>query len=350
MARPSFLQLTISSIQLTLFVFFGIFSVPVVLLADETIQPKPYYRTQLLSGFTKARQTVRVSSEVAGKCIAFSAEIGAALPESGVLAEIDDTFINLDMQTNRLEIESIRRQLLTEKKMLGRYTTLIDKNSATQAKLDEVKLNVDLNEMKLKSLNTQYRRLHENLARHTITAPKDWILVKQMIEPGEYVVPGQAIASIGDFSQLLIPLALNYNELKMLRLKETIPLYFPDLELKTTAKIYRVSPAFTEATKKIAVDLLVENKDQLNSVRGGLRGEIYLQQQKEETFVLPISAVINRYDAHWVVKENRDRIRVLFLGTTDKGASAIISSGDLTLQDRIYATIPDFFSSAQMID
>jgi RND family efflux transporter MFP subunit len=342
MARPLPLQLAYSYILLTLLLFFGFtFNAPVH--ASETVTPKPYYRTQLLSGFTKAKQTAQISSEVAGKCLAIHAEIGTAVPESGILAEIDDTFIKLDIQANRLEIESVKRQLLTEKKTLGRYTTLLEKNSSTEAKLDEVTLSADLHEMTIETLNNQYQRLQENLARHTITAPKGWILIERMIEPGEYVQTGQAVANIGDFSEMLISLALSYNELKILRQSETIPLYFPDIGLKTTARLYRVSPTFTEATKKIPVDLIIENNLQENSIRGGLRAELHLKQQEETAFVLPFSALINRYDAYWIVKENNERMKVIFLGKTDNGASAIVSSKDLTDSDKIYRTIPENF-------
>jgi hypothetical protein len=41
--------------------------------------------------------------------------------------------------------------------------------------------------------------------------------------------------------------------------------------------------------------------------------------------MVPLSAVIQRYNAHWIVKENNERLKVLFLGNTDDGKSAIIS-------------------------
>lgn len=310
--------------------------------AGETVQPKSYHRTQLLTGFTEARQTIEVSSEVVGKCLAIHADIGDLVPDSGILAEIDDTFIRLDIDANRLEVESIKRQLQTEKKTLARYTTLIDKNSSTEAKLDEVQLSVDLHEMKLKTLNNQFQNLQENLARHTITATREWTLIKRLVQPGEYIQPAQVIATIGDFSQLLLRFALSFNELQNLQQTKDISLYFPDLNLQTSGKIYRVSPTFTEATKKIPVDIIIDNNDQ-RTIRGGLRGEIQLKQQKNGTFTVPTSAVISRYDAHWIVKENNQRIRVLFLGVTDDGISAIISSKDITTSDRILTKIPESF-------
>lgn len=340
MVRPLSGQL---SKYLLLFILPAMFGFPsaTAVSASEIIAPEPYYRTKLLSGFTTAKQTFQVSSEVAGKCLAIYAEIGDAVPESGILAEIDPTFITLDIQANRLELERVKRQLQTEKKMLRRYTTLRQKNSTTEAQLDEVTLSADLHKMTIKSLNNQYQRLQQNLARHTITAPAGWIVIERMTEPGEYLQPGQAVAKIGDFREAIVSLALSYNELAILKEKKNIPVYFPDIDLTTTAKIYRISPTFVETTKKIPVDVTISNNQQGQLIRGGLRAELYLEQREEATFMVPLSAVIQRYNAHWIVKENNERLKVLFLGNTDDGKSAIISAQDLTLSDRIYSTAPD---------
>ncbi len=310
---------------------------------SETVQPKPYFRGQLFTGFTKARQTIEVSSEVVGKCTVVHADIGNTIPPTGVLAEIESTYVQLDIQANRLEVESVKRQLVTEKKMLHRYTTLLAKNSSTQAKLDEVTLSGDLHEIKIKTLTNQYRRLQENLDRHAIEAPPGWTMIERMIEPGEYVRPGEPIARIGDFSKLIIPLALSFNELQNLQKNLEVDLYFPDLDLQTTAHIYRVSPTFSETTKKISVDLIVDAKHGDTIIRGGVRAELHLKKPKKDTYTLPLPAVINRYGAYWIVKGNGARMKVLFLGTTENGASAIISSKELKGGDSFLAVIPEEF-------
>lgn len=331
------------SIILFVMVLFYPLLQPVHSYCSETLEPKPYFREQLLTGFTKARQTVEVSSEVGGKCTAVHADIGNTIPPSGILAEIESTYAQLDIRANRLEVESVKRQLVTENKMLQRYTTLLEKNSSTQAKLDEVALSADLHGMKIKTLTNQYQRLQENLDRHTIKAPPGWTMIDRMIEPGEYVRPGEPIAHIGDFNKLIIPLALSFKELQNFQNNPAVALYFPDLDLQTTGQIYRVSPTFSETTKKISVDLIVDAKHDDNIIRGGVRAELHLKKLKKDAYILPLSAVINRYDAYWIVKENGDRMKVLFLGTTENGSSAIISSKELKGGDSVLAVIPEEF-------
>ena len=311
--------------------------------AVETVHPKPFFRSQLLTGFTKAKQTVEISSEVSGKCTAVHARIGGPLPQSGVLAEIASTYVQLDLKANRLEVESVQRQLATENKMLERYTSLRKENGATEAKLDEVTLSTDLHEMRLKTLENQYQRLQETLDRHTIKGPAGWIMIDRMVEPGEYVRSGDTIAQIGDFTELIIPFALSFHELQILQKNNNIAIYFPDLGFQVQGQIYRISPIFSETTKKIPVDVIVNATHGDQRLRGGLRAEIHLKKQKKDTFTLPVSAVLSRYDAYWVVKENGERLKVLFLGTTDNGASVIISSQKLHKTDTVFAVVPEDF-------
>ncbi len=122
-----------------------------------------------------------------------------------------------------------------------------------------------------------------------------------------------------------------------------ISLRFPDLDIEVPGQIYRVSPIFSETTKKIPVDLIVNAQHHNHILRGGLRAELQLKKQKSDTFILPASAVINRYDAYWIVNDNGDRTKVLFLGTADNGSSVIISSKELQKSDSVLAVIPEDF-------
>lgn len=326
--------------------FFALSLFSVQLHAAEFISPKEYQRTAMLTGFTYPKQVVDVTSEVAGKCTWVNADVGDGIPASGIFATIDDTYISLDIEANKLQQERVKRQLVTEKKTLKRYTTLRKENSATEAKLDEVQLSADLHELTLKDLSNQLQRLQENLERHSITAPPGWLVIERMVEPGEFVQMGQTVASVGDFSLLIVPFSLGFKELQALKQAENIKLILPELGLSVKSGVFSISPSFSETTKKIEVKLILAGHspkaDEL--IRGGLRAELRLQLPGDgQSFTLPLSAIINRYDAHWVMRSDGKRIRVIFLGTDVDGATGIVSSPELTADDSLYRTIPADF-------
>ncbi len=304
--------------------------------AEETVQLRPYHRLATLTGFTRAKQTMKISSEVSGNCLALHGQHGETIPLSGRLALIDTTFITLDLEANRLAQKKVLRQLASEKKILKRYTTLHDRKSVPEAILDEVVLNAELHELSLMNLKNEAARLQQRFDRHTITAPPGWQVIERLIEPGEYVQAGQPLAHLGNFKQLLVPLALSFNELQSLERTERISLLLPDLNRRVSAWLYRTSPTFDATTKKIAVDLLLESQqDHLSlRLRGGMRVQLQLRlNEQTNTFVLPLSAVVSRYDAHWLVTAQQQRIKVVFLGRSEDGTLAIISGQGLAVND-----------------
>lgn len=318
---------------------------PTALRADELVSPQQYRRQVTLSGFTQAKRRQTISSEVTGRCLEVLVDRGDTVPLSGRIVRIDPTFITLDIRDNALAQQRLERQLDTEQKTLERYTTLHGQKSVPEASLDEVRLSADLHQIRLYALKNEQQRLQERLARHTITATPGWQVLDRLIEAGELVQEGQPVARLGDYRQVIISLALSYTELAVLQAMEGITVFLPDLDHNARASIFRTSPAYDPQTKKITVDLILDQEEPSMVHRGGILAQIQLSiDSAADEYLLPISAIVNRYDAHWIVRANGQRERVLFLGTTEDGRQAIISSPALTLQDRIYRTVPSEFT------
>lgn len=307
------------------------------LRAREVVELRNYYRTITLTGFTYPRQELTISSEVSGRCEAVYTDIGQMIPEDGVLAEIETTFIKLDIAANRVSQERAQRQLVQEEKNLARYSSLRRQESAPQAQLDEAELAADLNRIELRRLQNEERRLKEKLIRHTITAPPGWLLIERFLELGELVQEGKSVARLGDFRQLLIPLAVSYNELLALETAEALFAELPDLDLKLPTTIYRTSPVFDAATRKIQVDLIIDAiqgspafKSE-NTMRGGMRARIsFRSREAGGSFTVPSSALINRYEAQWLQTPEGKTIQVLLIGTENNGETAIVSGENLS--------------------
>lgn len=309
----------------------------------DLVELRPYYRTITLTGFTYPRQEVTISSEVSGRCESIYADIGDEIPENGVLAEIDTTFINLDLEANKVKQEKAKRQLAQEEKTLARFTSLRRKESAPQAQLDEAELAADLNRIEIKELQNEAKRLREKLIRHKITAPVGWLVIERFVEQGELVQEGKAVARLGDFRQLLIPLAVSYSELLAIEATSSLHVELPDLGLSIPAVIYRISPVFDARTRKIQVELLIEARrpapdNNQDIIRGGMRVHISFKSQEESnSFIIPASALINRYEAQWLMKPDNTMIQVILIGTEDDGKLAIISGETLKAGQRYLA-------------
>jgi RND family efflux transporter MFP subunit len=302
------------------------------LSAAETVELLQHFRTITLTGLTYPLQEITITSEVSGRCLKISADVGDTVPEDGNLAEIDTTFIRLDLQANKIAQTQAARQLDQEEKTLARYTTLLSQKSTPQARLDEAVLAADLHRLTLQKLENEETRLLEQLKRHRLDAPAGWQLIERYTEPGEFIQAGKPVARLGDFRRLLVPLALTYNELQSLVAMQHISLYLPDISTNVSAKIYRTSPVFTAATRKIHVELILQadQPDQPLPLRGGMRVELQFAGDMESTsFRIPRSALISRYEANWLMRPDTSRVQVIFLGYSEDNSYAIVSGHDL---------------------
>jgi RND family efflux transporter MFP subunit len=272
------------------------------------------YHEVTLTGFTRARATLPLVAETGGKVLEVYADIGDTIDTSGVFARIDDTFIRLDLDSNRVQREQLRSRIDYDKREADRYRTLVDKGSASRSRLDELEQTLRDNRHRLDELAVQAQVLEERLARTQVSAPAGWRVTGRQVEPGQRVNEGEVLGEAADFSALLIPVALSPQQFAALQAQhDSLSIQLPDQALTVPARIARVNPGFDTQTRKISVDIALA--EPLEDQRGGLRAILQLQLPSASGAVLlPTQAVEESYEEYWVTREDGERIRVVRLG------------------------------------
>ncbi len=330
---------------------FGFFSIFLIFLssalsAEETVQLLPYKRQLLLNSLTRPIKELTIAGEVSGRCIEVLVDLGDTVTSTGVVAELDRTFVKLDLEKNEIAQQKASRQLELEKKTLSRYTTLIKSNSAAQATFDEATLRADIHKLTLDSLKNEEIRLGEVLKRHSLKGPSGWEVVERLVEPGEFVRQGEPVLRLGNFKKLLVSFMLTYEELGLLRQMDRITLYLEEIGQEVEGKIHQVAPDFDEKSRKIPVDLIIARKSpSLDAgLRGGLRVQLTIDGKEEaDTFVIPFSALTSRYEANWLVTADGQRKKVILLGKSGDGQDAIVAGSNL-IAGQSFLAFPDLLN------
>lgn len=310
----------------------GLLCAPLMGHGQQTFLLTPHYRTIALSGLTYPGQEMMVVSEVSGRCLHIDHDVGEAITATGQFAQLDTTFLTLDLEANQLARQQTLRKLEQDRKTLQRFTVLRNKDSTTEAEYDEMQLAVDLTELRLKALQNQQTRLAERLVRHTITAPPGWRVIERFVEPGEFVVEGQQVASLGDFSQLRLKVALTFQELEQVQSQQPLMVYFPDLAERVAAELSQISPSVAPDTRKIPVEILIGRRqvETIPTLRGGLRGVLEIVMSNEQHgYLVPATALLSGYDAHWLVRTDGTRQPVILLDELETGALAVVAGDQL---------------------
>ncbi len=301
-------------------VFLVLLFLPLPLHADQTCTALPSETLARLTGFTRARASMDIVSEVPGRCLEVRADVGQPVPADGVFARIDPTFVRLKLEANRVARQQARLQLRFDEREVQRARKLLSDRAASQARLDQLELRRDQSRLKLDQLATERRRLEETLARHTVPAPAGWLVMSRSLEPGQWVTAGVPLGRAGDYTDLIVPLAVTMPELERLQAEKRIRLFFPDQDIQGWSVLHRISPRFDPATRKIRVELLVDHDTlaRLPLRQGGLRVEVLLTMADPmHALRVPAAAVTERYEEHWLTRENGTQVRVIVLGPAE---------------------------------
>jgi RND family efflux transporter MFP subunit len=310
--------------------------------SPETFKALASERTVSFTGYTRARTTMELVSENAGRVQEVMADVGDRIGAKGVFARLDSTFTWLDLENNRVEQKKLVETIEYYGTEADRYRSLVGSQSAAQSKLDELEHQLAVARHELEALKITERVLKEKLSRFRVKAPAGWTVTRRSIETGEWVAAGQAVGQAGDFTTLIVPFALAPDEYERLESEAgNLSLTLPDKGLTVPAKIHRTDPGFDPETRKTRVELAFAKTDELKDKRGGIRAVLELEVPEDSGAVLvPASAVKELYEENTLTRPDGGRVGVVVLGPGPNGhkdwlrvTSPEIEPGDEFLKD-----------------
>ena len=294
---------------------FALFSVGTATWAEESlVTAEPAYRQEVLSGFTRERTRRVLSAETSGRVERITGDVGDRTLTETPFACLDTTFVDLELAANHQERAALQVDLTYYRKEVKRLRQLLAQKSSSESQLDAALRNLDKTQVQLKSLEIAGRTLQEKKSRHCIHTPEDWRVIQRHVEVGEWINTGQPVVEIGDYRRLLVPFALSLEEFQALQAAgDRLSLRLPQRDTQVAVIPLRVSPAFDEASRKIAVELEIATP--LSDPRGGLRAELSLSLPFDTGAVmLPATALQQRYEQYWLKRPDGEEVRVVYLG------------------------------------
>ena len=292
-------------------------SLPCSAAPAKVCTARPARQQITLTGFTRARAVLSLTAEVPGRVEQVTADVGDTIAPDGVFARIDPTLTRLELAAKQVAIRQIRRTIEYDTRQVERYRQLLHAKSSSRVHLDELLLKRDRSRLQLEQLQTEILRLQEVLDRHTIKAPPGWRIMQRQVEPGQWVAAGTVLATAGDYRDLVVPLAVTVEELTSMQKADHIPLRFPELGKDGRGMLQKISPAFDPTSRKVRVEILLQPRtlELLPLRQGGLQVEVRVAiADPMHAFLVPRAAVTERYEEHWLTREDGSGLRVIVLG------------------------------------
>jgi len=303
--------------------------VPIDLPGQESLIVQRAKKDIELTGFTRSKKVISISSEVSGRVLSVNYDVGQVIGQKSFI-NIDPTFINFQIESTRESINKLNILIQQSesnieylKKEFLRVDALHKGDRATGVKRDAsenqlIQATHDRRALIVEksALDISLQELIERKKRHTIYAPKGWIVVERSLEPREIISPNIPLARVADYRRLIVPLSVSGEEYAVI--KKLGKEFKAKVEnTLVTASVNWVNPEFNETTRKLSIELIINNYK--GEKRGGLSFKFPLQL-KTKGLLIPKKAVTNRYDNPRVTISNTGEVvNILILDETNDG-------------------------------
>ncbi len=211
------------------------------------------------SGEVRARQEADLSFRVAGKVTQRMVDVGSQVQKGQVLAVLDPTDANLQLNSAQAQLDSALSVERTAKTELERYRQLLPDNAISRSQFDQIE-----NQYKTARGNAQQARANLDVvsnqaAYSTLRADKSGVIVTRHIEVGQVVNAGQPIYTLAIDGEREVVVGVPEQLVNQLRVRQPVQVsLWSNAEQLLPAYIREISPA-ADASRTFAVRVALSN-------------------------------------------------------------------------------------------
>lgn len=180
------------------------------LVRVTTAAAAPLQFTVSANGAVSPRTESDLIPQVSGEIVEMSpALVAGGFFEAGdLLARIDAADYRVDRETARAQVARAKSEHVRTKKELDRQRRLAGQSVASESRIDDATNDYQIAEASLREAEARLERAERDLERTTIRAPYRGRVRSEMVDLGQFVNRGTAIARVYavDYAEIRLPL------------------------------------------------------------------------------------------------------------------------------------------------
>lgn len=236
------------------------------------------------SGYVTARRQATVSAEITGRIAEVLVEEGTEVEAGEVLARLDDTRANLDLElidsqiaAAEARVRSLEFQAREAGTITSRASSLFEREIASEAALTAAQAQQSSLEAQLRAARAELdsarvRRASQVdlIARHVVRAPFAGVVIAKIAQVGEILFPGSAgggftrtgVATLVDMASLEIEVDVNEGQIQRVtpgqRVEAVLDAY---PEWRIAARVEAIIPTADRSRATIKVRVALNERD-----------------------------------------------------------------------------------------
>jgi membrane fusion protein (multidrug efflux system) len=272
-----------------------------------------------------------VGSIMPTRGVVVSAEVPGIVREiyfdSGQHVDEGELLVELDVDVDKAELDALQADRRIAEITRNRLSQIVSDNLGSRSDLDEAQAKLDRTEAEIAAKQAMIRK-------KSIRTPFAGELGIRIINPGQYLAPGDEIVQLVGLDPIYAEYSLPERHLSELHVGQKVSVRvqaYPDTVFE--GSIHAISPSIQTASRSVRIRALIENPDR--RLRPGMFAEVdILLEERDRVLTLPERAVTyNPYGESVFVVNEADGTKTVALtqiktGQVRNGRVEIISGLD----------------------
>ena len=174
------------------------------LVVVNTVNEEPIVEIIPLTGSASTLKIANLSSEVSGLVKKVYVDTGVGMAAGETIARLDQGLMQFDLDTARAKVLAAAEELANAQRKLKDAQQLAAQKTISQNALELLKAEEKIAKAHWKQYQAELAAKQARLERHTIKAPFSGTISQLNIAPGEWVSPGDTVATLVNTSQISV--------------------------------------------------------------------------------------------------------------------------------------------------
>ena len=292
-------------------------------------------------GTTEPSRKTLLRSQVEGKLLDLSVEVGERVSQGQVIGSLDSSLLTAAVNREKAELASLESELasarirvknaelaleeallrLTQAKSdAQRYSKLAKQGLISSQEAESFQTTAEVAAKTVlvaqESINIAKQAVTASLGRvasqqeaiaeavqrqaySQLIAPATGIVIAKINEPGNLIRAGEEIIEIGDFSQIKVLVPLSELDLGQINLGQSVTLKFDAFSDRYfIGSITQIAPVTDPNTRQIPVEITVNNPE--NQIKGGLLARVTFANNAAAEVMIPQSAIVEEAGENYI--------------------------------------------------
>ena len=298
-------------------------------------------------GTTAPVHQVSVRSQVEGRLLNLSVDVGDDVRQGQVLARLDDNLLAVAVNREQAELATLESELARAKIQVknaqiqleealvkleqaendaARYVKLAKTGLIAQQQAESFQTAAKVAQKAVLSakeqINTEKQGIAAAISRiaaqkaaiaeqqqrqafTTLIAPIDGVVLTKTREPGNLIQPGEEVLQIGDLSRVKVIVPLSELDLGDINLGQKVRVQLDAFRGNSfLGKVTSIAPLADATARQLSVEVTVANPNR--KIKGGLLARATFVSARQQRVIVPESAILKENDLNYVFVVNEE--------------------------------------------